>query len=137
MRRWQIQWAILELSFLVLKYLKFMLCCNKSIRNRARVFFSVIVHFNWIRLCRCWRFCSLSGTRPHSPETGSRDEFKVQLVVCGGGGGNKQASLVLLVRSFFFFIGYNNSWQHIHITKPLYKYKKKVWCEKKTIKIIP
>lgn len=35
---------------------------------------------------------------------------------------------VFLVKSFF--IGYNNSWQHISITKPLYKYKKKVWCEK-------
>lgn len=30
----------------------------------------------------------------------------------------------------FFFIGYKNSWQHIRITKPLYKYKNKVWFEK-------
>lgn len=34
-----------------------------------------------------------------------------------------------------FFIDYNNSWQHISITKPLYKYKKKKNGVKKTIKL--
>jgi hypothetical protein len=42
------------------------------------------------------------------------------------------------LKAFSFFIGYNiNSWQHISITKPLYKKKKKEFGVKKTIKIIP